>query len=50
MSEVESLDLDIASIETSTKNVEAANAVMYDHPIVLTAPTLEQYVTLADAH
>ena len=50
MSEVESLDLDIASIETSTKNVEAANAVMYDHPIVLTAPTLAQYVTLADAH
>lgn len=49
IAEVESLDIDIAAIRCDYTNVEAAGAVMYDHTILLEAPTATQLVTLQEA-
>lgn len=49
IAEVESLDLDVDAIKASYENVQAAGAVMYDHTVVLTAPTIADYTALLDA-
>lgn len=49
IAEVESLDLDIDALTPSYENLQASGAVMYDHTVVLTPPTLTQYITLLDA-
>lgn len=48
VSEAESLDLDIDALTPSYKNVEAAGAVMYDHMVVITPPTLDDYVAKSE--
>lgn len=50
IAEVESLDLDVDAIKASYENVQAAGAVMYDHTVVLTAPTMADYAALLDAN
>lgn len=49
VSEFESLDLDIDALTPSYKNVQAAGAVMYDHAVVLEAPTLTELNALLAA-
>lgn len=49
LAEVESLDLDIAALTPDYENVEAAGAVMYDHPVELGGLTLTQLAALEDA-
>jgi hypothetical protein len=49
ISEVESLDLDVAAIRCDYNNVQKAGAVMYDHTVFLEAPTAAQFVALQEA-
>lgn len=49
ISEVESLDLDVAAIRCDYNNVQTAGAVMYDHTVFLEAPTAAQFVALQEA-
>lgn len=43
--EVESLDIDVDSLRPTYEHVQAAGAVMYDHTVLLQAPTLSEVVT-----
>ena len=49
VAEGEGLDVDFDKIASTYKNVQAAGAVMYDHPLQVDAPTLTQYVKLLEA-
>lgn len=49
IAEIESLDLDVDSIKASTENVEAAGAVMYNHTVMLTPPSMTDFAALVDA-
>lgn len=49
LSEVESMDLDIEALTPSYENVQEAGAVMYDHTVVVTPPSLTDYFGLVDA-
>ena len=44
--EGESLDIDVDAIKCDYTNVQAAGAVMYDHPVVLEGLSLTEYNTL----
>ena len=46
--EVEGLDIDLDAIAASYDNVQAAGAVMYDHTVIMSAPTLAEYAALTD--
>ena len=49
ISEGESVEnLDLGALLPNEANVEAAGAVMYDHTIVLTPPSMTQYIALLD--
>lgn len=49
IAEHESLDIDVESLTPNYENVQAAGAVMYDHTVMLDAPTLTELSTLIDA-
>lgn len=49
LAEVESLDLDIDALTPDYGNVQAAGAVMYDHPIEVGGLTLTQLAAFEDA-
>ena len=49
VAEGEGLDIDFDKIASTYENIQAAGAVMYDHPLQVDAPTLTQYVTLLEA-
>lgn len=49
ITEVESLDIDIASLTPDHDNVEAAGAVMYDHPVFIGDLTLTELAALTTA-
>lgn len=49
IAEAESLDIDIDALTPSYENVEAAGAVMYDHTVVVTPPTMTEFAALLDA-
>lgn len=49
IAEGEGLDIDFGKIASTYENIQAAGAVMYDHPLQVDAPTLTQYVSLLDA-
>ena len=49
ISEVESLDIDVAKIECNYENVQKAGAVMYDHALLVEAPTATDLVALQEA-
>ena len=46
IAEVESLDLNVAEIECSYTNAQAAGAVMYDHPLLIDPPTATDFAAL----
>lgn len=49
VSEGESVEnLDMGALLPNETNVEAAGAVMYDHTVVLTPPTVTEYIRLLD--
>lgn len=47
--EVESLDIDIDALKPDYDNVQAAGAIMYDHPVCLGGMTLTELASLEDA-
>jgi hypothetical protein len=49
IAEVESLDIDVAAIRCDYTNVQAAGAVMYDHTVLLEAPSASDFVTMMEA-
>ncbi len=49
IAEGEGLDIDFDKIASTYENIQAAGAVMYDHPLQVDAPTLTNYVALLDA-
>jgi hypothetical protein len=49
IAEVESLDIDVAAIRCDYTNVQAAGAVMYDHTVLLEAPSATDFVTMMEA-
>lgn len=49
IAEAESLDIDVDAIKCNYENAQAAGAVMYDHPIMLKAPTATELISLMDA-
>lgn len=49
IAEHESLDIDVAALTPNYDNVQAAGAVMYDHPVVLESPTLTELSALIEA-
>ena len=49
IAEVESLDLNVAEIECSYTNAQAAGAVMYDHPLLIDPPTATDFVGYYEA-
>ena len=49
IAETESLDIDVDAIKCDYDNVQAAGAVMYDHPVFVEAPTATELTTLMDA-
>ena len=46
IAEHESLDIDVASLTPNYANVQAAGAIMYDHPLMIQAPTLTELAAL----
>jgi hypothetical protein len=46
IAEHESLDIDVAALEPTYANVQAAGAIMYDHTLMMEAPTLTQLSAL----
>ena len=46
IAEHESLDIDVTSLTPNYENVQAAGAIMYDHTLMLEAPTLTQIAAL----
>jgi len=46
IAEVESLDLNVAEIECSYTNVQAAGAIMYDHPLLINPLTATDFAAL----
>lgn len=46
IAEHESLDIDVAALTPTYENVQAAGAIMYDHTLMLEAPTLTQIAAL----
>ena len=49
IAETESLDIDVDAIKCDYDNVQAAGAVMYDHPVFVEAPTATELTNLMDA-
>ena len=49
IAEVESLDLNVAEIECSYTNAQAAGAVMYDHPLLIDPPSATDFVGYYEA-
>ena len=49
IAEVESLDIDVAAIQCDYTNVQAAGAVMYDHPLLIDPPTATDFVSYYEA-
>lgn len=49
IAEHESLDINIEALTPNYTNVQAAGAVMYDHTLVITAPSLAEFAALTDA-
>ena len=49
IAEVESLDLNVAEIECSYTNAQAAGAIMYDHPLLIDPPTATDFVGYYEA-
>lgn len=49
VAEDDSMDIDIAALTPDYGNVQAAGAVMYDHTIMMTAPSLTDLAALQDA-
>ena len=49
IAEQESLNIDVDSLRPTYANVQASGAVMYDHPLMMDAPTLTQLAGLLDA-
>jgi len=49
VAEDDSMDIDIAALTPDYGNVQAAGAVMYDHTIMMTAPSLTELAALQDA-
>lgn len=49
VAEDDSMDIDIAALTPDYGNVQAAGAVMYDHTIMMTAPSLTDLANLQDA-
>lgn len=49
ISEVESLDIDVNALKPTYKAVQDAGAVMYDHTLLMQAPTIDTYFALSAA-
>ena len=49
VAEGEGIDIDFDKIASTYENIQAAGAVMYDHPLQVDAPSLTQYVNLLEA-
>ena len=49
IAEVESLDIDVEAIRCNYANVEKAGGVMYDHTLLVDAPTAAELVALQEA-
>jgi len=49
IAEVESLDIDVAAIQCDYTNVQAAGAVMYDHPLLIDPPSATDFVSYYEA-
>lgn len=49
IAEVESLDIDVSAIECSYANIVAAGGVVYDHTLLVDAPTATELTTLMAA-
>ena len=49
IAEVESLDIDVAALRPNYQNIQAAGAIMYDHPVIMEPPSLTDMVALMEA-